>query len=143
MTQIISRANQTENGQQHTLSVSQSTTKPQTVKLEQQIWKQRIADKFIELAKHQYLRFSRLNHSKPDIATSRANIYVANYINAEATVVETIFPNKKGRIKLFDIYWPAKIHSYITTAIAPGEIVYVIDRDGINLIVQPLTMKKS
>ena len=138
MTQTVSQTNQTRNEQQTTLSVSCTDTQPLAAN-GKQLCGQSILAKSIELAKFKYLKFSKLNFGKTGTATHSVKYsYVANYINAEATVVEAIFPDNKGKIKLFDIYWPAKVSSHVKTVITAGESVRVVDRDGINLIVQPI-----
>lgn len=54
----------------------------------------------------------------------------------KATVIDAIYPNCPGRVKFQGTDWPAECEQDIT--LAPGKTVYVIDREGLTLIVKVL-----
>jgi formylglycine-generating enzyme required for sulfatase activity len=54
-------------------------------------------------------------------------------------VVEAIAPNKRGRVKFGGSYWSAQLYPEAQTQVLPSEQVSVVGRDGITLLVTPIT----
>ena len=58
------------------------------------------------------------------------------YDNKEGVVAETIYPDRKGCVYSNGIYWTARCAKDII--LEPGEIVYVVKREGIIIWVKPI-----
>jgi membrane protein implicated in regulation of membrane protease activity len=56
-----------------------------------------------------------------------------SYLNEEAVVDESIYPNQTGRVRFQGSWWPAKCDRPMT--LTPGDTVYVIGVDNITLMV--------
>jgi membrane protein implicated in regulation of membrane protease activity len=54
-------------------------------------------------------------------------------------VVKMITPNCRGRIKFRASFWPARFYTDAPTQAFPSDQVSVIGRDGITLLVAPLS----
>ena len=61
----------------------------------------------------------------------------ALYLTAEATVVEAIYPARKGRIRIGGVLWYA-VAAEPDQHLSPGTMVSVIDRIGTKLVVKAL-----
>ncbi|MCC3631330.1 MAG: NfeD family protein [Microcoleus sp. PH2017_39_LGB_O_B] len=61
------------------------------------------------------------------------NLLIKNYVNEEAVVDESIYPNQTGRVRFQGSWWPARCDRQIT--LTPGDTVYVIGVDSITLLV--------
>lgn len=65
----------------------------------------------------------------------------AELLRAEAIVTETIQPHKYGRVYYQGTWWFAYCHQSVT--IPPGRSVYVIEFEGIRLVVEPVIPIKA
>ncbi|MBF2045962.1 NfeD family protein [Leptolyngbya sp. 7M] len=54
-------------------------------------------------------------------------------------VVQMIAPNRRGRVKYRASFWPARLYSDAYVQAEPSEQVVVVGRDGITLLVTPVT----
>jgi membrane protein implicated in regulation of membrane protease activity len=54
-------------------------------------------------------------------------------------VVQMITPNRRGRVKYRASFWPARFYFDTERPVEPSEQVVVIGRDGITLLVTPVT----
>jgi membrane protein implicated in regulation of membrane protease activity len=64
----------------------------------------------------------------------------SDYFGEEATVVVPIEPDRKGRICLYGVYWPARAKPHVRRVIPAEAIVRVVERRGLTLIVEPKAM---
>lgn len=56
------------------------------------------------------------------------------------TVEKAIAPNQRGRVKAMGSYWPAKFYRADSLdQLLPGQSVLVVAREGITLLVMPLS----
>jgi len=64
--------------------------------------------------------------------------YSPNDIKGEATVIDTISPGRKGGVKFRGTWWSARCPQAI--ALDPGTFVRVVGRQGIALLVEPVSL---
>lgn len=61
------------------------------------------------------------------------------YLQDTGIIEDPIRIGRTGRIRLHGVYWSARSSSTISRILAVGETVLVIARDGLTLIVEPVT----
>jgi membrane protein implicated in regulation of membrane protease activity len=72
-------------------------------------------------------------HTSNDVLTDNYENLSFTYLNEEAVVDESIYPNQTGRVRFQGSWWPARCDRQIT--LTPGDTVYVVGVDKITLLV--------
>ena len=67
--------------------------------------------------------------ARPDVSPSTA------YLHARARVVKKVSGHQRGRIRLHDVYWFAKLYNPGEKPVEPGDTVIVVGREDNTLIV--------
>jgi membrane protein implicated in regulation of membrane protease activity len=65
----------------------------------------------------------------------------SDYFGEEAKVVVAIEPDRKGRICLHGVYWPARAKPHVRSVIPAEAMVRVVARRGLTLIVEPKAIR--
>jgi membrane-bound ClpP family serine protease len=70
------------------------------------------------------------------VVTDLPQKFRPNTLEGEAIVSATILPRQPGRVRFQGTWWPARCEQELT--LLAGEVVYVVGRENITLLVQPI-----
>lgn len=70
------------------------------------------------------------------VVTDLPQKFRPNALEGEAIVSEKILPGQPGRVRFQGTWWPARCEQDLT--LLAGEVVYVVGRENITLLVQPI-----